>query len=168
VVLSLPFNEIIRLCKCLPYRPCLKYTACLRVGEIINYKKCLRRLLFIAGLGLLCLTPLATILQLYRGCKFYCMSYYYGWNRLLTRGRHLCDRIISLNGEVSTHANSLTPSLSTEVFLPIRESDWSCMCGRCIHVASLNDFVIGFWKCCCSVVFLVFHFITMSLIHLKQ
>jgi hypothetical protein len=109
-----------------------------------------------------------TILQLYRSCQFYCMSYYYGWNRLLTRGKHLCDSIISLKGEVSTHENSLTSPLSTVVLLPIRVSEWSCMCGRGIHVASLNDFVIGIWNCCCSVVFLAFHLITTSLIYLKQ
>ena len=138
------------------------------MGEIVKCKKCLRRFLFIAGLGLWCLTPFSAILQLYSGCQFYSISYYYSWNRLLTFGKHLYDRIISLKGEVSTHENSLIPPLSTEVFLPIRESEWSCICGRGIHVVSLNDFIIGFWKCCRSVLFLVFHFITTSLIHLKQ
>ena len=163
---------MIRLCKCLPYRQCLEYTAFLRpccscgrnckmqkVSKEISIYCMIRIMVFNAIFSNITVIPWLSVLLYVLLLR---------WNRLLTRGKHLCDSIISLNGEVSTHENSLIPPLSTEVFLPIRESEWSCICGRGIHVVSLNDFIIGFWKCCRSVLFLVFHFITTSLIHLKQ
>ena len=46
---------------------------------------------------------------------------------LLTNGKHLYDRIISLSWEVWVHYTSLTPPLVIEVAVLIQESDRSCM-----------------------------------------
>jgi len=47
---------------------------------------------------------------------------------LLTRGKYLHDRIISIKWNVCDHKTSLTPSLFfIEVLVAILESEWSCL-----------------------------------------
>jgi hypothetical protein len=48
---------------------------------------------------------------------------------LLTDGRQLLDKIISLRGEAWVHKTSLTPPLCIEVPVPSQESEQSCICG---------------------------------------
>jgi len=47
---------------------------------------------------------------------------------LLTCGEHLHDRIISLRGAVWVHNSSLTQELYTEVPVPSKDSESSCIC----------------------------------------
>ena len=47
--------------------------------------------------------------------------------KLITCGKHLHDRIISLNWEVCVHQISLTPPLFIEVYVPGQENERSCI-----------------------------------------
>jgi len=60
---------------------------------------------------------------------------------LLTRGKHLHDRIISLRGEVWVYKTSLTPSLFIKVSEPIQERKrW------CIYVLKVSIYLfLRFW-----------------------
>jgi len=80
---------------------------------------------------------------------------------LLTNGRHLHYRIISLNCEVWDHKTSLIPPLVIEVPVHSRERERSCRCILVISILTLFfDFSIRCWNCSDSVMFLFgFHFI---------
>ena len=47
---------------------------------------------------------------------------------LLTCGKRLHDRIISLREQVWAHTTSLIPHLFIEVHFPSEEGEWSCIC----------------------------------------
>ena len=46
---------------------------------------------------------------------------------LLIRGKHLCEHIISIRGEVWTIKTSLSQPLFIEVPVSSQESEWSCI-----------------------------------------
>ena len=78
---------------------------------------------------------------------------------LLTRVKHLHDRIISLRREVWAHKTSLISPLFIELPVTNQESAPSCnLCVNGIDFASSYYFSIGFWKCSDSVVFFSLHF----------
>jgi hypothetical protein len=64
---------------------------------------------------------------------------------LLTCGKNLHDRIISLSGEVCAHKTSLMPPFVIEVAVPSQESEQSCICVRGIDFSSFFDFAIELW-----------------------
>ena len=47
---------------------------------------------------------------------------------LLTHGKHLYERIISLREEVCSHKTSLPPALFNKVHISNQESERSCIC----------------------------------------
>jgi len=83
-----------------------------------------------------------------KGLDFHAFSEYkyYLYARvgiLLTRGKHLHDRIISLKGEVWAHKTSLAP-LFIEVPSPNKKSERLCVCILEITILSFYDISIGF------------------------
>jgi hypothetical protein len=61
---------------------------------------------------------------------------------LLTRGKHLHDRIISLRGEVWAPNTSLSPPLFIKVPVPGKESERSCICGLVVLILYLSAILI--------------------------
>jgi hypothetical protein len=105
--------------------------------------------------------------------------------RLLTRGKHLHGRIISLRREISAHIASFNPTTFcwSDSINQGSERSFICMPGmlslsghsfvcqgcwvwavihlyaRSVEFACFDDFVFGVWNCYDIVVILVFHFI---------
>ena len=63
-------------------------------------------------------------------------------NILLTSGKHLHDRIISLSGEVWAHKTSLTPPLFIGVPVASQESKRVCICMLGVWMLSLFTILI--------------------------
>ena len=75
---------------------------------------------------------------------------------LLTCGKHLHDRIISLRGDVWDHKISLTPPLFIEVPVPIQEHERSCICVLGVSIFPLSMILIfDFLNWSDSVIFFV-------------
>ena len=66
---------------------------------------------------------------------------------LLTCGKHLHDRIMSVTGEIGLHKASLTPSPFIEVPVQIHDIERSCL----LDFSCFQKFSIGFWNCSDSV-----------------
>ena len=83
---------------------------------------------------------------------------------LLTRGKYLHDRIISLRGKIWANTTSLTPPLFIEVSVPSNESKRSCICVLEVSILPLSKILIFDFGIIPSVVFFVIHYITIILI----
>jgi hypothetical protein len=80
--------------------------------------------------------------------------YYARVAKLLTRGKHLHDCIISLKGKFWVHITSLTPPRFIVVSVPSQESERSCIC-----VLGVTILLFDFWNYSNVVVLCVFHLI---------
>ena len=79
---------------------------------------------------------------------------------LLTCGKHLHERIISLRGKICIHKTRLTPPLLIEVHVPSQENEQSCTCGLGISILLLSAILIfDFGIVPKGVIFFAFHFI---------
>ena len=84
---------------------------------------------------------------------------------LLTHGKHLHDRIISLERDVwSNNTNLILPP-----FYCARTNQWKWtvihLCCMCLYFASFYDCSIGFWNCSDSLLFSVFHLVVRQPLH---
>jgi hypothetical protein len=80
----------------------------------------------------------------------------YGGSNFMQCGKHLHERIISLQEEIWAHKTSLTPSLCF-IEVPV-SSQIMYLCVVGINFASFYNYAIVFWNCSDSVVHFVFSF----------
>jgi len=96
---------------------------------------------------------------------FFIIFYYVRVDILLTFGKQLHDRIITLR--FGAHSTSLTPPHYIEVPVPSHENDESSICVLEVFTF-LYEFSIGYWNCSDSVIFLLcFSFYLVNLITLN-
>jgi hypothetical protein len=83
---------------------------------------------------------------------------------LLTCGKRLHDRIISLRREDISHKDSLTPSLFIGVTYQAKKVSGQCICITCIGLTSVTRFLELFWRIATIIIIIMFYFFILLII----
>ena len=83
---------------------------------------------------------------------------------LLTCGKRLHDRIISLRREDISHKDSLTPSLFIGVTYQAKKVGGQCICITCIGLTSVTRFLELFWRIAIIIIIMFYFFILLIII----